>query len=144
MGLFGALIRGSDGSHTFRSKRILTLALPKTLLSADTMHIWRGTYGLRRLQLTRQVLCERCLSKGKTTPATTVNHRKPHKDDWSLFIDPLNHESTCKDHHDSTIKAEENQGYTIGTDINIGDDQSSQNDCADSGSTFKARVWVCH
>jgi 5-methylcytosine-specific restriction endonuclease McrA len=80
--------------------------------------IWRGRNGLRQQQLARQPLCERCLSQGKTTPATTVNHRKPHKGDWSLFIDPANHESACKEHHDSTIKAEENRGYTIGTDVN--------------------------
>ncbi|MBN8978024.1 MAG: HNH endonuclease [Rhizobiales bacterium] len=80
--------------------------------------IWRGRDGLRQQQLARQPLCERCLSQGKTTPATTVNHRKPHKGDWSLFVDPANHESACKEHHDSTIKAEENRGYVIGTDVN--------------------------
>jgi hypothetical protein len=78
------------------------------------LRIWRGPAGLRQQQLARQPCC---LSQGKTTPATTVNDRTPHKGDWSLFIDPLNHESTCKD-HDSTIKADENRGYTIGTDIN--------------------------
>jgi hypothetical protein len=48
----------------------------------------------------------------------TINDLKPHKGDWSLFIDPANHESACKEHHDSTIKTEENRGDVIGTDVN--------------------------
>lgn len=45
-----------------------------------------------------------------------VNHRKPHKGDWSLFIDPDNHESVCKDHHDTLIQREEARGHVIGCD----------------------------
>ena len=41
------------------------------------------------------------------TLATIVNHRTPHRGDWALFIDPANHESTCKPHHDRDIQAGE-------------------------------------
>ena len=71
----------------------------------------------RRAQLSRQPLCERCLQAGHITAATVVNHRKPHKGNWSLFIDPDNHESVCAPHHDTLIQREEARGYTIGSDI---------------------------
>lgn len=61
----------------------------------------------RAAQLSLQPLCERCLAEGIIEPATVVNHRTPHKGDWLLFIDPANHESTCKPHHDRDIQAEE-------------------------------------
>ena len=36
-----------------------------------------------------------------------VNHRQAHKGDWSLFIDPENHESTCETCHNRDIQREE-------------------------------------
>jgi 5-methylcytosine-specific restriction protein A len=79
--------------------------------------IWRGDGGLRNKQLDHEPLCERCRALGIVTPATVVNHRRPHRGDWSLFIDPANHESVCKDHHDGLIQREEARGHVIGTDI---------------------------
>jgi len=80
--------------------------------------IWCGDNGLRARQLARQPLCERCRASGRITAATVVNHRIPHKGDWSLFTDPNNHESVCKDHHDGLIQREEARGHVIGSDIN--------------------------
>jgi 5-methylcytosine-specific restriction protein A len=50
--------------------------------------------------------------------ATVVNHRKPHKGNWSLFIDATNHESTCKPCHDGPIQSEERRGFSreVGVD----------------------------
>lgn len=79
--------------------------------------IWRGRNGLRARQLARQPLCERCRKAGRITAATVVNHRKPHKGDWSLFIDPQNHESLCAPHHDGLIQREEASGHAIGCDV---------------------------
>jgi 5-methylcytosine-specific restriction protein A len=39
-----------------------------------------------------------------------VNHRTPHKGDWSLFIDPANHQSVCKPCHDGPIQSAERTG----------------------------------
>ena len=72
----------------------------------------------REAQLAGQPLCERCDAKGRVTPATIVNHRTPHRGDWSLFIDPDNHESACKRCHDRVIQSEERLGYSS----QIGDD----------------------
>lgn len=82
-----------------------------------SLAIWRGKNGLRAQQLARQPLCERHLARGQDVPADTVNHRVPHEGDWEKFIDPDNHESTCKPCHDQVIKAEESRGFVSGVDI---------------------------
>ncbi|MEI5682341.1 MULTISPECIES: HNH endonuclease [unclassified Mesorhizobium] len=85
---------------------------------------YRRWYGLkvwkdaRQTQLALQPLCERCLQSDTVTEATVVNHRQPHKGEWSLFIDPDNRESICAPHHDALVQREEARGYSIGSDIN--------------------------
>ena len=77
---------------------------------------YRGWYQLkawqqaRRIQLARSPLCKYCKQEGKVTPATVVNHIKPHKGDWHLFISADNHESTCSHHHNSLIQSYERTG----------------------------------
>ncbi|NGN45169.1 HNH endonuclease [Mesorhizobium sp. CGMCC 1.15528] len=78
------------------------------------LKIWKNA---RQTQLALQPLCERCLQSETVTEATVVNHRQPHKGDWSLFIDPDNHESLCAPHHDALVQKEEARGYAIGADI---------------------------
>lgn len=83
---------------------------------------WRNWYKLkawlvaRAAQLVRQPFCERCLNRGHLTPASVVNHRTPHKGDWALFMDPGNHESSCKPCHDGEIQREEARGFVAGCD----------------------------
>lgn len=76
---------------------------------------WRA---LRARQLAEQPLCERHLRKGQLRAATVVNHRKPHQGDRSLFRDPDNLESVCKECHDGLIQSEERLGFSkdIGAD----------------------------
>ena len=80
---------------------------------------WRALYNtavwkrLRRAQLTDQPLCERCEKAGRVTAATVVNHRKPHKGDWSLFADPDNLESACEPHQNADIQQEEAKGFSL-------------------------------
>jgi 5-methylcytosine-specific restriction enzyme A len=57
-----------------------------------------------------------CLDQGHVTAATTVDHIKPHKGDWSLFSDPANLQSLCPSHHSSTKQREEAVGHAIGCD----------------------------
>lgn len=79
---------------------------------------WRHLYNskawkqARAAQLAKAPLCERCTKLGKTTPATVVNHRTPHKGLWSVFVDPSNHESLCKPHHDQSAQQAERIGYS--------------------------------
>lgn len=85
--------------------------------SAEAL-LWRGWYKrrewklVRSAQLARQPLCEPCLKQGRVAAATVVNHRIPHKGDWALFIDPNNHESTCKPCHDGPIQSAERRGFS--------------------------------
>ena len=84
---------------------------------ATTGKSWRGWYNLklwkdlRRQQLTRQPLCEMCLAHGKVEFAKVVDHRSPHRGNWELFKDPANHQSLCKQHHDSTKQKMEKRGH---------------------------------
>jgi 5-methylcytosine-specific restriction protein A len=76
---------------------------------------WQHT---RRAQLDRNPLCEKCQQQGLLTPANVVNHRKPHRGDMRLFLDPDNLESTCKPHHDGAIQSFEKTGIERGCDAN--------------------------
>lgn len=77
---------------------------------------YRNWYGLkawrdaRKAQLAREPLCRYCKDEGFIVQATIVNHVKPHKGDWQLFIAASNHESTCKNHHDSLVQSFERTG----------------------------------
>lgn len=55
----------------------------------------------RRHWLAGHPLCVMCEAAGRLTPATVVDHVKPHKGDVALFWDASNWQSLCKQHHDS-------------------------------------------
>lgn len=44
--------------------------------------------------------CKECLRKNAYTPATVVDHIKPHRGDRKLFWLKSNWQSLCKHHHD--------------------------------------------
>ena len=83
---------------------------------------WRALYktkawkAARAVQLANQPLCEPCLDEDRTTAATVVNHRIPHKGDLGLFLDPENHQSVCKPHHDGPIQRAEAAGFSPAVD----------------------------
>lgn len=64
----------------------------------------------RKRFLSRSPLCVICEREGKITPATVVDHIKPHKGDQALFWDTSNHQSLCKRHHDIKT-AKEDGGF---------------------------------
>lgn len=90
---------------------------------SDEAKVWRYLYGtaawrlVRRAQLREHPLCEKCQQQGLLTPATVVNHRKPHRGDLDLFLDRDNLESTCKQHHDGAIQSFEKTGIERGCDV---------------------------
>ena len=54
-----------------------------------------------RLAFLRQhPLCAECMKEGRLTPATVVDHIRPHRGDQALFWDMANWQSLCKDCHD--------------------------------------------
>lgn len=77
-----------------------------------SLPIW--TEILRPAQLMREPFCRECAKRGIRTRATVVDHIKPHRGDWRLFVDPANHQSLCKHHHDQKTareQAEERRKY---------------------------------
>lgn len=69
--------------------------------------IW--TDRLRPEQLLREPFCRECARLGLRTEATVVDHVRPHRGDWALFVDPANHQSLCKHHHDQKTAREQAQ-----------------------------------
>lgn len=62
---------------------------------------------LRPAQLLREPFCRECAAQGFRTYATVVDHVRPFRGDWPLFIDPANHQSLCKFHHDQKTAREQ-------------------------------------
>ncbi|MHB1652355.1 MAG: HNH endonuclease [Desulfitobacteriaceae bacterium] len=56
---------------------------------------------VRERHLREHPLCVLCEQEGKLTPATVVDHIKPHKGNKELFWDESNWQSLCKACHDS-------------------------------------------
>ncbi len=57
--------------------------------------------------LNNHPFCVRCLQEGKYTPATVVDHIKPHKGNKNLFWDKNNWQSLCKSCHDKKTATED-------------------------------------
>ncbi|MCI9468876.1 MAG: HNH endonuclease [Oscillospiraceae bacterium] len=67
--------------------------------------VW--TQDLRPAQLLREPFCRECARQGIRTWAMVVDHVKPHRGDWLLFVDPGNHQSLCKRCHDRKTALEQ-------------------------------------
>lgn len=67
---------------------------------------------LREVVLQKHPLCGRCRERNRLVPATTVNHRVPHRGDWSLFNDIHNLEAVCASCHSGEIQQQEVRGYS--------------------------------
>lgn len=73
--------------------------------------IW--TDDLRPAQLLREPWCRECArlyppdDPRSRTRATVVDHIRPFRGDWALFVDPANHQSLCKHHHDQKTVREQ-------------------------------------
>ena len=74
---------------------------------------WRK---LRDTYLREHAVCQKCISKGKITPATSVHHVKsPFKNgeiNWNLLLDYTNLMSVCHECH-AEIHNEQNGNRTI-------------------------------
>lgn len=55
------------------------------------------------MQLLREPFCRECAARAvrenlphlARVKATDVDHIKPHRGNWKLFVDPANHQSLC-------------------------------------------------
>ncbi|WP_405220179.1 HNH endonuclease signature motif containing protein [Lentisalinibacter sediminis] len=81
-------------------------------------HRLHGTNRWRRIRitwLTNNPLCVFCEQRGRLTPATVVDHIRPHRGDPVLFFDLTNLQSLCKPCHDS-VKQRLERGGKAGSD----------------------------
>jgi 5-methylcytosine-specific restriction enzyme A len=74
---------------------------------------------LRKAWLKSNPWCVFCLRDYKVyTPATILDHKKPHRGDDKLFLDVTNFQSLCKTCHDSKKQRQDNRGYSEEVDEN--------------------------
>ena len=67
-------------------------------------HRWQAA---RKQFLANHPLCVECQREGKLTPATIVDHIKPHRGDPALFWDEKNWQPLCKKCHDRKTRLED-------------------------------------
>ena len=68
---------------------------------------WQALYDARWRKLRVHYLrahpwCVMCHADGALTPATAVDHKRPHKGDLGLFWNQDNWQALCRTHHSST------------------------------------------
>lgn len=89
---------------------------------SDAYHGWYNlpvwTKTLRPAQLMREPFCRACAARfpppdpRHRTRATVVDHIRPFRGDWALFVDPANHQSLCKACHDRKTALERREDLT--------------------------------
>ena len=60
-------------------------------------------YNIRKLVLARDPICKACNRR----PSVIVDHVRPHKGVWSLFLDLNNLQGLCKEDHDIKTSKED-------------------------------------
>ena len=84
---------------------------------ATYSHLYGTRWRKARLGfLVSHPLCCMCQDDGKIEPATTVDHRIPHKGDQKLFWDKGNWQALCTSHHNATKQRAEARGVVPGHD----------------------------
>ena len=72
---------------------------PEEVRSANTRGYGRAWQKARKHYLETHPLCAECLSEGRYTKATVVDHITPHRGDPRLFWDTGNWQALCEHHH---------------------------------------------
>jgi 5-methylcytosine-specific restriction enzyme A len=75
---------------------------------------WRA---LRVDHLRRRPLCVMCMAHDRQTPATIVDHIRPHRGVDALRLAPGNLQSLCKAHHDGAKQSQDRTGRVRGCDV---------------------------
>jgi 5-methylcytosine-specific restriction protein A len=70
-----------------------------------------GRWQTARVRFLQQhPLCVMCSQIARTTAATVVDHKVPHRGDQALFWDEGNWQPLCKPHHDGEKQRQEARG----------------------------------
>ena len=97
----------TDGQYCTQHQKQVASAYNKSRGSAASQGYdgrWRR---VRKRYLARHPLCVFCRQAGRITPATVVDHIKPHKGDRVLFWDESNWQALCKPCHDAKTARED-------------------------------------
>jgi len=70
------------------------------------------------MHLDKSPLCVLCARIGRDTPATVVDHIRPHEENAELFWDESNWQSLCSSCHSGLKRKQERHGYTQAADLN--------------------------
>lgn len=109
----------------------------RSKFAAEYRHLYKTARwkAKRKIQLAGRPFCARCDEEGVLTPATVVDHVKPHRGDQTLFYHGQL-QSLCAKHHNSDKQSEEKRGYStrVGPDGFPVDDEhpAMQNSTADN------------
>ena len=76
---------------------------------------WRKA---RRMWLAAHPVCAMCARQGRTIAANTVDHIRPHDDDYDKFWDMDNWQSLCSTCHNSIKQQQERHCHSQAADIN--------------------------
>lgn len=79
----------------------------------SALYDWKWTR-CRSLFLKEFPLCRYCERRGRLTPATVVDHVRPHRGDVDLFWNPDNWQPLCAPCHDSIKQREERSAVRPG------------------------------
>lgn len=71
---------------------------------------------LRAAQLRKDGMCAMHLEMGQLVAADTVDHKRPHRGNMELFVDPKNLQSLCRTCHSSHKQRQEHRGTLGGAD----------------------------
>lgn len=89
-----------DGTYCQEHKK--KMGIIKESRKDNSLHnMYNYRWQKYRLQFLKQEpLCRECLLHEVLSPASVVDHIKPHRGDLILFWDIYNHQSLCKQCHD--------------------------------------------
>ena len=80
---------------------------PEEIRSAGSRGYGRAWQKASRQYLATHPLCVKCMSVGRHTKATVVDHIKPHRGDSVLFWNRDNWQALCKRCHDQKTARED-------------------------------------
>ena len=103
-GLLAALYQDFDARQTALMDAALHTSDRGSAFERGYSYRWQAA---RKQFLANRPLCVECQREGKLTPATIVDHIKPHRGDPALFWDEKNWQPLCKKCHDRKTRLED-------------------------------------
>ena len=102
------------GGKRYCERHRMSEATRRTYDRSDTpwhkMYYSKKWQVLRKAHLIKEPFCRECLKFGLIVEATDVDHIRPHRGNWALFLDDGNLQSLCHRCHSRKTMAEVRAG----------------------------------